>query len=164
MPGLAGQGSGRAKGLVGRGSSEPQKKAWFGRAWSGRAKGLVGRGSSEPQKTDYQVIRPDWDFLERPNLRSPRDLRRARQLLGPIDDRLKITRRVSVGRIACQQRGLAPAAAKVELFPGTGSARVRHPFGAAKTIEALGISPDPGERSFADGLKRETRYFSRRAW
>jgi hypothetical protein len=50
--------------------------------------------------------------------------------------------RIGLSRIASEECGLATAPAKVNLSLWTGSTWLRHPFGAAKLVEAFGFFPD----------------------
>src|SRR5260370_15949691 len=54
--------------------------------------------------------------------------------------------RISIAGIAGQREGLAAAAAEIDFPELAAPARLRHPAGAAITVEGLGILPDPGDR------------------
>src|SRR5438046_6999532 len=54
--------------------------------------------------------------------------------------------RIGIAGIAGQRKGLAAAAAEIDLPELAALARLRHPAGAAIAVEGLGILPDPGDR------------------
>src|SRR5581483_3063252 len=70
--------------------------------------------------------------------------------LGLLEDGLVQRRqragRISVGGIARQRKGLAAAAAEIDLAEFASLARLLHPAGAAIAVEGLGVLPDPGDR------------------
>src|SRR3982750_3769910 len=74
----------------------------------------------------------------------------SRLALGLLEDllvhRRKRTGRVGIAGVAGQRKGLAAAAAKVDLAEFATLARLGHPAGAAIAVEGLGILPDPGNR------------------
>src|SRR3954471_22309661 len=70
--------------------------------------------------------------------------------LGLLEDGLVQRRqragRIGVGGIARQRKGLAAAAAEIDLAEFATLARLLHPAGAAIAVEGVGILPDPGDR------------------
>src|SRR5690242_5882743 len=54
--------------------------------------------------------------------------------------------RIGVAGIAGQRKGLAAAAAEIDLAELAAFARLGHPAGAAIAVEGLGVLPDPGDR------------------
>src|SRR6201988_4113959 len=73
----------------------------------------------------------------------------SRVLLGLMEDifvqRRERAGRVGVAGIARQRKGLAAAAAEIDLAEFARLARLRHPAGAAIAVEGFGILPDPGD-------------------
>src|SRR5215469_12620311 len=70
--------------------------------------------------------------------------------LGLLEDRVML-RRQRAGRISCvgiarQCKGLAAAAAEIDLAELAGLARLLHPAGAAIAVERIRVLPDPGDR------------------
>src|SRR5258705_10151230 len=53
---------------------------------------------------------------------------------------------IGIAGITRQREGLAAAAAEIDFPELATPARLRHPAGAAITVEGLGILPDPGDR------------------
>src|SRR6476660_8556927 len=70
--------------------------------------------------------------------------------LGLLEDGLVQRRqragRIGVGGVAGQRKGLAAAAAEIDLAEFAGLARLLHPAGAAIAVEGVGVLPDPGDR------------------
>src|SRR5216684_4059323 len=64
--------------------------------------------------------------------------------------------------IACQEKSLAAASAKIYLAAVTRAAGLRHPVFAAKFLERLGALPDPIERVLAHIVKAHARNHARR--
>src|SRR5215813_13774660 len=68
--------------------------------------------------------------------------------LGLLEDGLVQRReragRIGIGGVARERKGLAAAAAEIDLAEFAGSARLLHPAGAAIAVEGLGVLPDPG--------------------
>src|SRR6201994_4561730 len=69
---------------------------------------------------------------------------------GLLEDRL-MQRRERAGRIggvgiARQRKGLAAAAAEIDLAELAGLARLLHPASAAVAVEGVRVLPDPGDR------------------
>src|SRR5882757_9151428 len=54
--------------------------------------------------------------------------------------------RIGVAGIAGQRKGLAAAAAEIDLLELAAPARLGHPAGAAIAVEGFRILPDPGDR------------------
>src|ERR1043166_8263317 len=75
-------------------------------------------------------------------------LMRGRLALGLLEDLLMHRRqragRVGIAGVAGQRKGLAAAAAEIDLLEFAALARLGHPAGAAIAVEGLGILPDPG--------------------
>src|SRR5690349_1162258 len=71
-----------------------------------------------------------------------------RFLLGLPEDRLVHRRqragRIGIGCVARQRKGLAAAAAEIDLAELAGFARLLHPAGAAIAVEGFRVLPDPG--------------------
>src|SRR3979409_1189725 len=57
--------------------------------------------------------------------------------------------RIGIAGIAGQREGLAAAAAEIDFLELAAPARLRHPAGAAITVEGFGVLPDPGDRMVA---------------
>src|SRR5438132_9611942 len=53
--------------------------------------------------------------------------------------------RIGVAGVAGQRKGLAAAAAEIDLAEFAALARLRHPAGAAIAVEGFGVLPDPGD-------------------
>src|SRR3954451_21688814 len=70
--------------------------------------------------------------------------------LGLLEDglvqRRQRTGRIGVGGITGQRKGLAAAAAEIDLAEFATLARLLHPAGAAMAVEGLRVLPDPGDR------------------
>src|SRR3954451_22905104 len=77
-------------------------------------------------------------------------LMRGRLAFGLLEDLLVHWRqragRIGIAGVAGQRKGLTAAAAEIEFLEFAAPARLRHPAGAAITVEGLGILPDPGDR------------------
>src|SRR3982751_1353752 len=75
---------------------------------------------------------------------------RSRLALGLLENLLVHRRqragRIGIAGIAGQRKGLATAAAEIDLLEFATPARLRHPAGAAIAVEGFGIPPDPGDR------------------
>src|SRR4051812_30869541 len=73
-----------------------------------------------------------------------------RFLLGLLEDLLVHRRqragRVGIAGVAGQRKGLAAAAAEIDLLELAAPARLGHPPRTAIAVEGLGILPDPGDR------------------
>src|SRR5690242_21383636 len=54
--------------------------------------------------------------------------------------------RIGIAGIAGQRKGLAAAAAEIDLAECARLAGLRHPAGAAIAVEGLRVLPDPGDR------------------
>src|SRR5215510_14781896 len=69
---------------------------------------------------------------------------------GLLEDRLMQRReragRIGIAGIARQRKGLAAAAAEIDLAEVAALARLRHPARAAVAIKGFGVLPDPGDR------------------
>src|SRR5690606_19450087 len=61
-----------------------------------------------------------------------------------------LARRIRVGGIARPCERLAAAAAEIDLLPGTGAARLLHPFGTAVGRESRRVLPDLTQRMLLD--------------
>src|SRR6185437_12688209 len=84
---------------------------------------------------------------------------------GPGDEmmmRREIADRIGVGRIARQQIGLAPAAAKVPSALRAAAARFLHPGLTAVAVERRRVVPDRADARLPDARKGEARQHSRR--
>src|SRR6195256_512028 len=57
--------------------------------------------------------------------------------------------RIGIAGIAGQREGRAAAAAEIDFLELAAPARLRHPAGAAITVEGFGVLPDPGDRMVA---------------
>src|SRR3954452_461686 len=70
--------------------------------------------------------------------------------LGLLEDglvqRRQRTGRIGVGGVTGQRKGLAAAAAEIDLAEFATLARLLHPAGAAIAVEGLRVLPDPGDR------------------
>src|SRR4051812_33611266 len=55
-------------------------------------------------------------------------------------------RRICIAGVSGQRKGLAAAAAEVDLAEFAALAGLLHPAGAAIAVEGLGVLPDPGDR------------------
>src|SRR6478609_2483483 len=70
--------------------------------------------------------------------------------LGLLEDGLVQRRQraggIGVGGIARQRKGLAAAAAEIDLAEFARFTRLLHPAGAAIAVEGVGVLPDPGDR------------------
>src|SRR5690348_8580129 len=53
---------------------------------------------------------------------------------------------IGIGCIARERKGLAAAAAEIDLAEFAAFARLLHPGGAAIAVEGVGVLPDPGDR------------------
>src|SRR5437879_3290249 len=87
--------------------------------------------------------------------------------LGLLEDLLMQGRErtggIGIGGVARERKGLAAAAAKIDLAEFASLARLLHPAGAAVAVKGFRILPDPGdrmvgahrfEREPGDGLRR----------
>src|SRR3954451_10194099 len=54
--------------------------------------------------------------------------------------------RIGITGVAGKRKGLATAAAEIDLLELAALAGLGHPAGAAITVEGLGVLPDPGDR------------------
>ena len=78
---------------------------------------------------------------------SPRDFRHEMMMRG------KTAGRVCSFKIAGQREGLTAAAAKINLFSRTGTARLLHPLQAAKAIEGCPLIPYQSKRLVFDSVE-----------
>src|SRR3984957_19792890 len=70
--------------------------------------------------------------------------------------RRKMTDRIGGGSVAGQRKGLAAAAAEIDVAAGAALARFFHPRRAAEGIESRRILPDIGERMLSHRPEFET--------
>src|ERR1700754_4251510 len=56
------------------------------------------------------------------------------------------TGRIGIAGVAGQRKGLAAAAAEIDLLEFAAPARLRHPAGTAIAVERFRVLPDPGNR------------------
>src|SRR5713101_4467735 len=84
------------------------------------------------------------------------------RILDQMVQRRKLANRIGSSSIACQEKSLAAASAKIYLAAVARAAGLRHPVFAAKFLERLGALPDPIERVLAHIVKAHARNHARR--